>query len=173
MREQGALRARTLTQPLSRGRGGITRPASGRVQPGGEIRSNKSKLMKGNESKNPFISFYFFFRIWTFQWVTGDSNKKISSSPNSRSRLWSEIPQTHSGAPFPSPPEPQRRPSWAAQKIYSTDCRFGKCFADFSVFRNPVHGCYPASCGCGARRRQSPALRWLTMYANPTLRLLP
>ena len=47
------------------------------IQPGGEIRANKSKLMKGDESKSPFISFYFFFRIGTFQWVTGDLNKKI------------------------------------------------------------------------------------------------
>src|ERR1700722_2826453 len=35
--------------------------------------------MQGNERKLAFIFFHFLFRNGTFQWVTGDSNKKISS----------------------------------------------------------------------------------------------
>jgi hypothetical protein len=34
--------------------------------------------MKANERKIPFISFQKLFRIGTFQWVTADSNKKIT-----------------------------------------------------------------------------------------------
>jgi hypothetical protein len=33
--------------------------------------------MKGNKSKKAFVSFYFLFRIESFQRVTRDSNKKI------------------------------------------------------------------------------------------------
>jgi hypothetical protein len=43
--------------------------------------ANKPKEMKGNERKIAFISFYFLFGIGTFQWVTGDSNKKIKKLP--------------------------------------------------------------------------------------------
>jgi len=45
----------------------------------GEISANKRKQMKIKESKSTFISFHKFFRIGTFQGVTGDSNKKIFS----------------------------------------------------------------------------------------------
>jgi hypothetical protein len=55
-------------------------------------RANKPKEMKGNERKIAFISFYFLFGIGTFQWVTGDSNKKIAF-------------------PFPVQPTNCRRPS--------------------------------------------------------------
>jgi hypothetical protein len=37
----------------------------------------RRKPMKGNKSKKAFISFYFLFRIESFQRVTRDSNKKI------------------------------------------------------------------------------------------------
>jgi hypothetical protein len=47
------------------------------MQPKGEICSNKSKRMKGNERKKAFISFQQFFRIGTFQRVTP---KKIKNS---------------------------------------------------------------------------------------------
>jgi hypothetical protein len=46
--------------------------------PTAEIRANKRKQTKGNESNFAFISFHFLFRIGAFQWVTADSNKKIS-----------------------------------------------------------------------------------------------
>ena len=36
-----------------------------------------SKLFQINPSKMAFISFYLFFRIGTFQWVTRNPNKKI------------------------------------------------------------------------------------------------
>jgi hypothetical protein len=42
--------------------------------------------MKGNERKKAFISFHFLFGIWTFQWVTADSNKKNFLSAQVRSK---------------------------------------------------------------------------------------
>jgi hypothetical protein len=39
--------------------------------------ANKRKQMKINVSKIAFFYLRLFFRIGTFQWVTGDSNKKI------------------------------------------------------------------------------------------------
>ena len=41
------------------------------------------KKMQGNESKPPCISFYFLCRIWTFQWVMANSNKKNRRTLNS------------------------------------------------------------------------------------------
>jgi hypothetical protein len=41
------------------------------------LAAKKSKLLKGNERKKAFISFYLFFGNGPFQWVTTDSNKKI------------------------------------------------------------------------------------------------
>jgi hypothetical protein len=50
--------------------------------------------MKGNERKNAFISFHFFFGIVTFQKVTADSNKKFPPGPGplemSHALLWSD-----------------------------------------------------------------------------------
>ena len=66
----------------------------------------KRKLMKGNESKIAFISFYFLFRIWTFQWVTANSNKKKPFLPfhptyyNIRTLITSE--QTRSSTALPT-----------------------------------------------------------------------
>jgi hypothetical protein len=39
--------------------------------------------MQGNERKTPCISFYFLCRIWTFQWVMANSNKKNRRTLNS------------------------------------------------------------------------------------------
>ena len=47
----------------------------------------KSKVIKGNESKIAFISFYLLFKIEAFQWVTADSNKKIRRRLNFPLRL--------------------------------------------------------------------------------------
>jgi hypothetical protein len=61
------------------------------VQPNREIRANKSKFMKGNDSENPFIFFHFLFLIGRFQRVTVEKNKKISAYLNSRFGLWARI----------------------------------------------------------------------------------
>jgi hypothetical protein len=47
-------------------------------QPERELRESKGKLMKGNESKIPFISFHKFFRIQTFQRVMAEKIKNLS-----------------------------------------------------------------------------------------------
>jgi hypothetical protein len=58
-------------------------------QPERELRESKGKLMKGNESKIPFISFHKFFRIQTFQRVMAEKNKKSLACRPSRSGLCS------------------------------------------------------------------------------------
>jgi hypothetical protein len=57
------------------------------IQPASEFLANKSKLMKGKESKFAFFSFHLFFRIGTFQRVTPDSNKKIPVAISGCARL--------------------------------------------------------------------------------------
>jgi len=49
------------------------------IQPARELDANKGKSMKENENKIAFICFHGLFGNGTFQWVTADSNKKISS----------------------------------------------------------------------------------------------
>jgi hypothetical protein len=49
------------------------------MQPGRELNANKTKQMSLNESKFTFICFHLFFRIWTFQWVTGEKIKKSAA----------------------------------------------------------------------------------------------
>jgi hypothetical protein len=44
---------------------------------GHKTRSGGPCLYSSPESKFPFISFYLFFGIGAFQWVTADSNKKL------------------------------------------------------------------------------------------------
>jgi hypothetical protein len=48
-----------------------------RYNPSASLPENKRKQAKANERKIAFICFHLLFRIWTFQWVTSDSNKKI------------------------------------------------------------------------------------------------
>jgi hypothetical protein len=47
--------------------------------------------MKENESKIAFIFFHLFFRIWPFQWVMADSNKKVPLRFGSRPGLWVSV----------------------------------------------------------------------------------
>ena len=50
-----------------------------RSRPRGQANSNKTKQKQINASKIACICLLLFFRIVTFQWVTGNSNKKIRS----------------------------------------------------------------------------------------------
>src|SRR3984885_15838802 len=50
--------------------------------------------MKGNKRKKAFISFYLFFGIGTFQWVTADSNKKLLVLFRLRDVLSARLAQT-------------------------------------------------------------------------------
>jgi hypothetical protein len=46
------------------------------IQPEREFRSNERKKMKEKCLSFPFICFHKFFGIGTYQWFTGDSNRK-------------------------------------------------------------------------------------------------
>jgi hypothetical protein len=78
--------------------------------------------MKANESKIAFIYFQKFFRIWTFQRVAGEKNKKIVSlvtrltgcGPNVSNRV-----QPHSVARLPPSPVNE-----SSRNICSTDFWF-------------------------------------------------
>jgi hypothetical protein len=75
--------------------------------------------MKGNKRKKAFISFYLFFRIGAFQWVTADSNKKtLGPFPPQRAACSNVIPY-----PFP----PTAAPEIRSTETYNT-C-FGFCQA--------------------------------------------
>jgi hypothetical protein len=101
--DDGAVRAEPSPpnpSPVGEGDDRPGRPPSGKIQPDGEIRSNKSKQMKGNESKIAFICFQQFLRIGTFQWVMG---KKIRKSPLPSTRVSgceSRALRAPSAAPF-------------------------------------------------------------------------
>jgi hypothetical protein len=60
--------------------------------------------MKGNKRKKAFISFYLFFRIGTFQWVTADSNKKTLVLFRLRDVLSARLAQTSFPILFRPPP---------------------------------------------------------------------
>jgi hypothetical protein len=60
--------------------------------------------MKGNKRKKAFISFYLFFRIGTFQWVTADSNKKLLVLFRLRDVLSARLAQTLFPILFRPPP---------------------------------------------------------------------
>jgi hypothetical protein len=64
--------------------------------------SSMPKPSKQNQikpSKKAWISLFFFGRIGTFQWVTRNPSKKISSAVT----LWLKYHKGASHAPFPGP----------------------------------------------------------------------
>jgi hypothetical protein len=78
--------------------------------------------MQVNESKMAFICFHLFFRIWTFQLVTRDSNKKF---PPPCPRLWYNL----GSAPQHASPDAGLNP--ADGDCSSTDSEFRQDIARF------------------------------------------
>jgi hypothetical protein len=88
--------------------------------------------MKGNKRKKAFISFYLFFRIGTFQWVTADSNKKtLGPFPPARRPQRAACSNV---IPYPFPPT--AAPEIRSTETYNTG--FGFCQA--------IAGSYSVSC---------------------------
>jgi hypothetical protein len=88
--------------------------------------------MKGNKRKKAFISFYLFFRIGAFQWVTADSNKKtLGPFPPARRPQRAACSDV---IPYPFPPT-------AAPEIRSTET-YNTCFG----FCQAIAGSHSVSC---------------------------
>src|ERR1700677_4733039 len=88
--------------------------------------------MKGNKRKKASISFYLFFRIGTFQWVTADSNKKtLGPFPPARRPQRAACSNV---IPYPFPPT--AAPEIRSTETYNTG--FGFCQA--------IAGSYSVSC---------------------------
>jgi hypothetical protein len=88
--------------------------------------------MKGNKRKKAFISFYLFFRIGAFQWVTADSNKKtLGPFPPARRPQRAACSNV---IPYPFPPT-------AAPEIRSTET-YNTCFG----FCQAIAGSHSVSC---------------------------
>jgi hypothetical protein len=90
-------------------------------------RKEKRKETKGNERKKAFISFSLLFRIGAFQWVTLDSNKKITPPLSSLLRLYAKRPRRH--FPFFPLSAAKRGVDPSSGKRYSTNSGLWKAAA--------------------------------------------